>query len=248
MRQKIVQKMPAEKRSASVPCDHKENENSIIQRAISENGMDCIKRCHVRLVRSKKRTEKQLTVVTETPINEIEEKEKDLETELTPVNETPQNEREEEENEKENTISQADKLTAEEEEKQVEEENKGGEDEDTENNEMYHTSLNFQWVPSLRRGSELLLILEENQVYRINTKTKKHFVYKCRKPNCNSRVNVSLDKLTVHRVPNFKDHIHGPQTEYINEAFVRDTVKKACADPLKRLLNPRQIYNEETSR
>lgn len=82
-------------------------------------------------------------------------------------------------------------------------------------------------MTGMRSDSRLLHVLCENQLYRVNTKTKKTTVYKCRISKCLSRVYLDSSN-TCRRVVNFKEHNHGDCEAFIKGVQFKNVIKHAC--------------------
>lgn len=98
---------------------------------------------------------------------------------------------------------------------------------ESDENVQHAANLEYRFMSGLRSDSRLLHVLEENQLYRRNTSTKKNIIYKCRVPKCKSRVYLnSLNQ--CRRVANFKGHNHGDVDTFIEGLELKTKIKTAC--------------------
>lgn len=90
--------------------------------------------------------------------------------------------------------------------------------------------LNYEWITGLRSDSNLIHVIDEDQLYCINTNTSNSKIFKCRVRSCRSRVYLDVGNM-CRRVRNFQHHNHGDSESFIEELKVRNKIKIACATP-----------------
>lgn len=82
-----------------------------------------------------------------------------------------------------------------------------------------------------RSDSKLLYVLSEKQIYKKNTKTLKHMVYRCYIEGCKSRVLVNGNE--CQQVSDFKEHSHSEnQEKTYKQMKVKSEIKAGCSSTL----------------
>lgn len=103
--------------------------------------------------------------------------------------------------------------------------------------------LEFEIVPGQRKNSKLLYVLEEQQFYAINSKSKRSSTYLCYVKDCRSRVSVRNIDNKCFLVLNFVEHNHPPQGEFYNELKIKNKIKEECSKTASLLNSPTSVGN-----
>lgn len=104
--------------------------------------------------------------------------------------------------------------------------------------------LNYKFVPGLRRGSKLLYIESEQQLYLTRSSSKNSVRYVCYNKNCNA--SVSIDNATKKcRKLNETVHDHENQAEFVKKLNISDAIKTECHKVNLKRSATREIFDRE---
>lgn len=102
--------------------------------------------------------------------------------------------------------------------------------------------LTYQLIPGIRKNSKLLLIPNENQVYKYKYKSGFTTYYTCYQKTC--RVNVAVDLEDLCRKTTAINHNHGSEEEFINRLKLINSNKDNCDTVSLKRNNVREIFND----
>lgn len=103
--------------------------------------------------------------------------------------------------------------------------------------------VDYNFVSGKRKGTKVLFVPSEKQIYHRNTKLKIGMSYRCQEPNCNARVHISNGKCfkLIDSV-----HEHREVEDVCSKTIIIDEMKRMTVEV--KNLTVREIYNDVMSR
>lgn len=107
---------------------------------------------------------------------------------------------------------------------------------DGENNIINNNNITYKFVPGARRGSELLYLISEKQLYKKKSAYKGTIRYCCYQSAANCKASVIMNTETNEIVkPNDALHIHPFQDVLMRKFELQNAIKVECGKLLSKL-------------
>lgn len=104
--------------------------------------------------------------------------------------------------------------------------------------------MEFKTIPGFRKNSQLLLLVEKNELYVKNRETAKKTYYVCYEKGC--QVRLCIEEGRCFYMKEAALHSHGDLKNLVAELTFRNSVKDKCSQSSVRLNTPATVGNERS--